>query len=92
MFSLIAIGALSHMDWHLIACFPGLSPVGFLALCLIGLDSYMPAVLGWAYYVALTWWSLISGRRRRFFALYIVLCISLIVNIAGCDLVMHAKT
>jgi hypothetical protein len=77
-----------------------MSPLGLFVL--LGMSRLNPgrhvddwvlpsAVVGWMYYVALTACCLASKRRRRFFVVYIILCVSLLFNFAGCAVGLAAS-
>ena len=76
---------------------PVFSPAGFpvflfLAYCdpSSNASTVIAAIVGWLYYVILTTWSLCAIRRMVFIRVFAVLCVSLLLNIAGCEAVTHA--
>ena len=95
--SFVALGIVAEFNWERMAYFPTLSPLGILVFLLFsysdpsGSFGLLSAGLGWSYYVALTGCSLEIKRRRRFFVVYTVLCVSLILNIGGCESLKHAS-
>jgi len=46
---------------------------------------------GWLYYAVLTFWGLRRKRRRSFFLVYVILCLSLLLNGYGCQVLLHLK-
>jgi hypothetical protein len=76
---------------------PFITPAGVLVifLCNSTLDSELTliagAIAGWAYYVILTAASLCAKRRRIFVLVFVILCVSLLLNIAGCEALKHSN-
>ena len=69
----------------------GYVPFGSTLLRLVtGGAGVLALGLGWVYYVAMTLWALRSKRRRNFFVIYLILCASFALNIAGCKVLGSA--
>jgi hypothetical protein len=84
---IIAWGMLPAM-----AMFPVLSPVGFLVLLLTSESNggfYAPLACGWLYYLILTVWAARAQTRFGFACVYGILCISLLLNLGGCEAAKH---
>ncbi len=45
--------------------------------------------IGWLYYVVLSLWALRVVRRRVFYWAFAILCVSLVLNCAGCRAAFH---
>ncbi len=45
---------------------------------------YIPAASGWVYYLVLTIWAARAQTKRGFMWLFMILSISLALNLAGC--------
>jgi hypothetical protein len=86
-----------HFSWWGILLPPIFTVVGFpfLVLSFCGEPSskvpfVFGVVVGWLYYLLLTIWSLRAKSRKSFIRVFIVLCISLILNVAGCEALKHS--
>lgn len=67
--------------------FPIYSPLAFLLIQVFPDDEgalYFAIAVGWLYYVALTILGLRARHRVAFAWFYIILCLSLLLNCAGC--------
>jgi len=42
------------------------------------------SILGWLFYVGLTVLGWRQDKRARFFVIYVILCVSLILDVIGC--------
>ena len=42
-------------------------------------------IAGWLFYIALTVFGLLQRRRLRYFIVYAILCLLLILNVIGCN-------
>ncbi len=62
---------------------------GILVLMLTG-EPVSPAIAGWIYYILLTVFVIGAKRIRTFGWLFGILCVSLLLNIAGCESAKHA--
>ncbi len=87
-----------QFSWAGILLPPVFSPAGFPFFMLLApvvpnssANIYFAAFVGWSYYVALTTLSLRAKRRVVFSWLFIVLCGSLLLNIAGCASMKNTK-
>jgi ribosomal protein L40E len=84
---MMTVGAPS--SWQFFRLFPMYSPITLLLAFVFRPDSedgmYFLIGLGWFYYAILTIWFLCSHRPW----VYVILCLSLLVNIGGCQAVMH---
>jgi hypothetical protein len=75
--------------------FPVLSPPGFfLLVCASGSLSgdsgfYLVVTVGWTYYLLLTLGAGFAKTRSRFIWVYTILCISLMLNLGGCEAAKH---
>jgi hypothetical protein len=49
------------------------------------------AVTGWIYYLALSVVCLKAMRRWKFVVVYVILCLSFLFNIAGCEVLKHSS-
>jgi hypothetical protein len=82
-------------DWEAVLLPPMFTPIGLLVLYLADPDShtagYTAACFGWLYYFVLTIWSLCAKRRSAFILAFTILCISLFLNVAGCEAMKHGS-
>jgi len=77
---------------------PVFSVVGF-PICLLlaysdpnsAASTFIAAVAGWLYYIILTAWSLRTKRHVVFMRAFVILCISLFLNLAGCAAMKHGN-
>lgn len=82
--------------WLFFWDFPLFIPPAVLAARLVhpdigsGVAWYGVMAIGWLYYVLLSIWGLRLARRRVFYWAFIVLCVSLLLNCAGCQAMLHA--
>jgi len=80
--------------WLAFWAFPLFTPFGFALAQLFGGKQNQEWIIfasGWLYYVVLSFWGLYARYRRRFFMVFIILCVSLLLNCAGCQVILHAK-
>ena len=94
----MAIVEEGRLSWDGVLVPPVLNPAGLAVFWLLARGICDPKVslsfgafAGWIYYAALTTWSLRAKRRVVFTWVFIVLCISLLLNIAGCAAMKNAK-
>ena len=83
---IMTVGAPS--SWLVFWLFPMCSPIALLLGFALGSSEdglYFLIGLGWIYYVSLTIGFLRTQRRW----VYVILCLSLLVNIGGCQAMMH---
>lgn len=76
-------------DWPTMCMTPGGNIVGLSILLLFGDCGVWGLIIGWAYYVLLTAWSIRAKRKRSFVILFSVLCVSFALNIASCEAIKH---
>jgi len=74
---------------------PILTPAGVLVVLACSTLNFEPsfsaaAIAGWLYYLILTVASLRAKGRRIFVLLFVILCVSMLLNIAGCEGMQHA--
>ena len=77
--------------WLVFWLFPVFSPLGILLLYIFGQNQswFIIVGAGWLYYTLLTIWGLRAKHRRAFFVVFIILCVSLLLNCAGCNSIFH---
>ena len=87
-----------RFSWQGILLPPLFSVVGFPVFLLLAYGDpssngsvVFGAVVGWLYYLLLTAWSLCTKRRKIFIRVFVVLCISLLLNVAGCESMKHSN-
>jgi hypothetical protein len=78
--------------WLMFWDFPFFTPFAFLVAQFQHAVSFsMVIISGWLYYVVITIWGFYQKQRRSFFIVFVILCISLLLNIAGCQSVLHMQ-
>ena len=87
-------------SWRSVWQFPVFSPVGFVTAMILHLKVMgsppwqITVIIGWIYYALLTILAFVVPRYRVFFWLFIILCMSLILNcllwLLALYLVMHS--
>jgi hypothetical protein len=93
---IIGIGIVEggQFSWAGVFYPPMLNPVGIAALIFCGSTNegwILSLFSGWAYYIAMTIWCLWEKRRVVFRWVFAILCISMLLNMAGCEAVKHMK-
>src|SRR5215218_3593258 len=81
----------------LIATFPHPSGIVWLWAFPAGLSmlftgaraDFIDVVIGWPVYIALTAWAVSARRRWLYIAVYVLICIVLAFNVAGCRRVLR---
>jgi hypothetical protein len=84
-----------EFGWQSLLYFPLVTPTAVAVMFIrpAGSDGANLAVattFGWLYYMLLTFWSLCTNRRSVFVRVFTVLCISILLNLGGCEYMKHA--
>ena len=94
----IAIVEGGNFSWAGVLLPPVFSVAGFPVFLILAystpdssVSTVVGAFVGWLYYAILTIRSLRARRRVVFIRVFVVLCVSLLVNVAGCEAMSHAN-
>src|SRR5215472_15449868 len=91
----IIMTACAPSCWRVFWTFPFYTIPAFLAFLVLhpdqehGASMYAVFAIGWLFYVLLSIWALRIASSKVFYWAFLVLCVSLLLNCAGCQAIFH---